>query len=242
MALSNCSCGCGSSVEEDRTVECCVCKKPFLHSCVDVSASEKKSLKKKKGISWCCPNCNSISGDINELKSIILSLKEELLAKERSHTDETVFEELLSEMWDRNNRSQNLIIYNVNEIESNLTNERNKHDITTSQSILKYVSPDINVENLEVQRLGRFNADSERRRPLKVRLNSTQDVHHIIKKTNTLLNSPVFKNIHISLDRTKRQIDYYKKVKAELDKRKNEGETNLKIKYKKGIPTIDALN
>ena len=51
-----------------------------------------------------------------------------------------------------------------------------------------------------------------------------------------------FKNIKISFDRTPRQQEVYKQLKAQLNDRLVKGESNLKIRYFNGTPKIVSLN
>lgn len=242
MPTTTCSCGCETSADDHKMINCCVCKKSYFHLCADFSASEMRTVKSKKGVSYSCRNCNVVSNDINELRSAIISLKDEILSRERSNLSETLFEEILSEISERNNRKQNIILFNVAEKESQNADERKTHDGVTARSILQALPVDVDVERIEVHRLGRFVSGASRHRPIRVRLNSVADVHGVVKNVRHLGTSANFKNIRISLDKTKRQTDYYKKVKAELDARLADGESGLRLKYRGGIPKIETLN
>ena len=44
------------------------------------------------------------------------------------------------------------------------------------------------------------------------------------------------------MDRTPRQLEYFKMIREEFNRRKNAGENNIKIKYVNGIPKITSLN
>lgn len=220
-------------------VDCCVCKKSFIHSCVDLTSTEIRTIKTKKGLSWSCKNCNVLSNDINELKAAILSLKADLQSK---NTNDDMFEMILSELNERNNRKQNVVIFNVLEVDSQDNTQGRDHDLEVVRDVLSAVSNDIGLEHLEVQRIGRRVNNGNHHRPIKVKLNSVKDVHTVIKNTSKLRNSQSYNRVNVSLDRTRRQIDYYKKIKAELNSRVENGATNLRIKYKQGIPTIVSLN
>lgn len=89
------------------------------------------------------------------------------------------------------------------------------------------------VDNIKAVRLGRRNDGKVR--AVKVSLNSREDALKIIRNKIKLRNSKY--NIIIALDQTIMQQNYYKKIKAELDERTNQGE-NLKIKYFNGVPQI----
>lgn len=79
-------------------------------------------------------------------------------------------------------------------------------------------------------------------RPIKITLCEEDIVHNLIRKAKTLRDSNSFKKINISLDRTPRQLEHYKSLKRELNQRISDGETNLKIKYIRGIPKIVSVN
>lgn len=218
---------------------CCVCKNSYFHSCEDYTISELRTMKNKRGASWSCRNCNVVSNDINELRAAILTLKNEILSRERSTTiAESAFEEIINEINDRNNRKQNIVLFNVPEPISQNADERKEHDRTTTLSILRSLPTDVDLEGVQINRVGRFVPNAGRHRPIKVRLNGVRDVHNLIKNARNLKSSNEFKHIHISMDKTKRQNEYYKKVKAELDLRAANGEVGLRIRYDGGVPTI----
>lgn len=60
------------------------------------------------------------------------------------------------------------------------------------------------------------------------------------KWSNGLKTLPEFKSINISADCTKRQIEFYKKVKQKLMEKIISGDEYWKIKYSKGIPRVVA--
>ena len=91
-------------------------------------------------------------------------------------------------------------------------------------------------------RIGKFVATKGTPRPLKVMVNEESVVHDIILKARNLKNTDNYKNINISLDRTPRQIELYRTVKKQFNERIAAGETNLKIKYVRGVPKIVNLN
>lgn len=184
-----------------------------------------------------------LSNDIGELKAAILSLKSEIMNRRSEPVNETVFEELLSELDDRNNRKQNIILYNVSEPDANSHDQRKQQDLQSARSILGNISSSVDLDNINVLRLGRYTDDAtERKRPLRVRLNNVKDVHVLIKRAKNLVNTVAFANIKVSLDKTFRQRAYFNKMKEELRERTRQGESGLAIKYERGIPTIRALN
>lgn len=241
MSKSACCCGCGGNAEEHQLIVCGVCSKSFIHSCVDLTLCELRTIKtKNKCLSWSCRECSSLGNSINALKAAILDLKKEIQTHDIKALNDSVFEDLLHELSDRYDRKQNIIVFKHAEIESQNITERDEHDISTAKSILGSLSAGIDLTRIEVHRLGRYVKNKPR--PLKIKLGNSKDVHAIIKNAKNLKDSATYNHISISYDRTTRQINYYKKIKAELDARVAAGEQNLKIRYKSGVPIIDTLN
>lgn len=147
------------------------------------------------------------------------------------------FEELLTEINERNKRTKNLIIFGVNEQNTNGESTTQKEsDRNTITEILQEVQPDQQFEITNNMRLGRYQINKVR--PIKVCLKNEEQVHKIIKSAKLLKNKPNFGHIAISFDRTKRQIEQYKTIKDELIRRHNLGDTNCRIKYINGNPKI----
>lgn len=242
-----CTC-CSRSYDSLSMLKCGVCKKPFKNTCVDISSSEVRMLNANKGCEWSCVNCRSISGDIKELKSLILQMQNDLQAlrserpPDKHSLSDTDYEELIAELDDRNKRKCNLMLYNVPEQDqSHSVAICAAHDRRKVSEIINALSPELDVENTKISRLGRF--DDSKNRPIKVTLENEVHVNMIIRKAKFLKSHNLYKTISMSLDRTKRQMQYYKKVREELSEKINAGETNCKIKYINGVPKIvSSLN
>lgn len=238
MVLVNCSCGCNTAAEEHKIIDCSVCKKSFNHSCVNLTTTEVRTIKTKKGLTWSCRNCNILSSDINELKEAILGLKKDIASLRKTDVDQSMFEQILADLNDRNNRKQNIILFNVTEIQSDNSTGRGGHDLQVAREVLGTLHAPVNLENIEVHRLGRYSPNAERHRPLRIKLHSEKDVHKIIKNAKRLRENMEHQHIRISLDKTRRQTEYFKTIKKEMDARIAGGNVDLKIKYLQGIPTI----
>ncbi|GJQ70229.1 hypothetical protein Trydic_g22682 [Trypoxylus dichotomus] len=151
MVSIKCSCGCNTtSSETHKFIDCCVCKKIYLHSCAELSITEIRTIKSKKGVSWSCRNCNILSSDINDLKAATLSLRNDLAAREKSAgIDDKAFEELLAELGDRNNRKQNIIMFGVPESDTHDANTRRSQELETVQAVLKALPSGMNTDHIE---------------------------------------------------------------------------------------------
>lgn len=142
----------------------------------------------------------------------------------------TISEEtIISEVFERQLRARNLIIINAPEPDDN-----NSIDDT---NFLKSIFNSLSVDTapLVVSRLGR---KSNNIRPLKVILPESNDIFIVLKNKHKLRDSPVFNSIRICPDRTPMQRNQLRDAIAKLEERKTAGESNLTLKFLKGIPTI----
>ncbi|GJQ67153.1 hypothetical protein Trydic_g8067 [Trypoxylus dichotomus] len=115
-----------------------------------LSIAEIRTIKSKKGVSWSCRNCNILNSDINDLKAAILSLRNDLAAREKSAgIDDKAFEELLAELGDRNNRKQNIIMFGVPESDTHDANTRRSRELETVQAVLKALPSGMNTDHIE---------------------------------------------------------------------------------------------
>lgn len=241
-----CSC-CNRSYDAVGMVKCSICKKLFKNTCVDITANEVRILNMNKGYDWSCLRCREFGNEIKDLKALILKLQDDIQTLKAENNESktvpsgTFFEEIIEEINERNKRQRNLVIFGVTEPDQNLPNEaRENSDKSEVSDLLHVVLPELNTNDIKPIRLGRFATD--RTRPIKIRLDNETDVLKVIRHSNTLKNSRYRNKVFISVDRTPRQLEYYKKIREELNQRKNAGENNIKIKYVNGIPKITSVN
>lgn len=83
--------------------------------------------------------------------------------------------------------------------------------------------------------LGKFDGKI---RPLKISLASASDVFKTLGSSRKLKSDQIFNAVRITSDKTPKQRLYFQNLRKELDKRRSDGESNLTIKYVKGIPSI----
>ncbi|CAI6370015.1 unnamed protein product [Macrosiphum euphorbiae] len=122
-----------------------------------------------------------------------------------------------------------MIIFNVPESDDNTS----ANDSSVIKSIFDSLS--IVMTPTAINRLGR---KSTKPRPLKISLQDASDVFVILKNKHKLRSTPNYCSIRISPDRTQMQRDQLRNVYAKLEERKAAGETDLIVKFLKGIPTI----
>nr|CAI5856162.1 unnamed protein product [Callosobruchus analis] len=151
------------------------------------------------------------------------------------------FEEVLNEIEERNSRKQNIICYGVAENGNVSRQQQEAQDRSEITKVLQFLSPDINT-NVKPIRLGKFDRTNPRPRPIKITLIDQNQVQKCLRNATKLNSSEVFSHIRISVDRTPKQIEFYKKIKTELNRRLANGEANLRIKHIRGVPRIVAEN
>lgn len=189
-----------------------------------------------------------MGNDINSLKAAIIALQEEVKELKTSipvanlPLNNAQFEEIIQEVHERHRRESNIIIFEAAEQPSIIAKgDRVIADRSDVGQILKTLVPNFNSDHISLYRLGRFDPERSRPRPIKVTLNNKEQVQEFIRKAKSLQNYQQFKHISLAFDRTPKQIEYYQQIKKELESRKSNGE-NLKIQYVHGIPKIVTLN
>lgn len=186
----------------------------------------------------------SNQSDIGGLKKAIENLQKDIKDikdnKVTCESENNMFEEVVQEITEREKRKRNLVLFGPTEQHQVAAEERILADKALIADILNTANIPTQNVNLKPIRLGKYTPGKNR--PIKINLESEDHVHLVIKKARELKNMDRFKHISISLDRTPKQIDDYRNVKKIFDERKNNGETNIKIKYINGYPRIIHLN
>lgn len=86
--------------------------------------------------------------------------------------------------------------------------------------------PPFTPNEIVIQRIGKIIVQGKNR-SIRVTLPSAVCVHYVFSVKRSLGD----RNLHISSDQTKQQMEYYKFIKNNLQNRKVEGENNLFIKF-----------
>lgn len=148
-------------------IKCLVCTKIFRHLCVDLTVEELNMLAvEDRGCSWSSINCRQIGNQINDLKSFILSLQEDIKALKtenvgrKASSDEIEFEEVVMELNERNIQKKNIVIFDVSEhSQDEVAENRAEMDKTVVTNIFTTIDSDVQVDNIKPYRLGRFSND-----------------------------------------------------------------------------------
>nr|CAH7722271.1 unnamed protein product [Callosobruchus chinensis]CAH7730167.1 unnamed protein product [Callosobruchus chinensis]CAH7731437.1 unnamed protein product [Callosobruchus chinensis]CAH7734104.1 unnamed protein product [Callosobruchus chinensis]CAH7746682.1 unnamed protein product [Callosobruchus chinensis] len=240
-AKSSCKC-CNQLCDAHLLVTCCVCKERYKHSCVEITTNEVRTLNANKGYDWTCVNCRTIGKDLNDLKALIIQLQSDIQELKTENmrmagSSSVDFEEIISEINERQKRTNNIIIFNIDEPDHSISvREQIEADKVTAVDILNQIVPDLPVASIKPVRLGLFS--NTKTRPVKITFQNTDSTHKILMNANKLKNNAVYSNIRISRDRTKRQMEYYGKVRQELQDRHRAGDTNCRIKFFNDVPKI----
>ncbi|XP_069365626.1 uncharacterized protein [Maniola hyperantus] len=140
-------------------------------------------------------------------------------------------EEIITELNERNLRSRNILVSGIAESTCTDPKERQIHDRNASWSILKTIYTDC-PQPEKVYRIGKYNPDKNRL--IKVCFELPKTALYILRNKSSVKND-VNK---IYPDQTSQQQSYMKHLKEELEARTRNGETNLIIKYVRGVPKI----
>lgn len=141
----------------------------------------------------------------------------------------------MNEINERNRRANNLIFYNVEESESNRSDDRiTYYDDQNINNIISIVLSDISRDipvPLKVIRLSRYQPG--KMRPIQAIFSMTTDVFNIIRNEKKISHLNPHSTINISTDRTPNQRESMKKLREELASRTNDGESGLTIKFQR---------
>ena len=137
-----------------------------------------------------------------------------------------------SEIHDRTERSKNILMYNIPESHADDSRVRVEHDAGFVRNTLSSIN--VTCTNFKAYRIGRL---GDKPRPLKVSLFDPSIVTQCMKNKKQL-SGP----IKIGADLTILQRKQIREAYSELDRRKQNGEDNLRIKYIRGSPKVTVVN
>lgn len=143
-------------------------------------------------------------------------------------------EKIIQEITERNKRENNLIIFNIKEANRSSKQDQINADTVYVNDLMSQLV--INGPISTPVRIGKFDPSNEL--PIRIRLNSTNDVLTAIKNFKKVKSVDQFAQVNMSRDRTPMQMKIFKSVKDELKRRIDSGDKDLKIMYRSGIPTI----
>ena len=183
---------------------------------------------------------DDLEGKVDQCKTTVDSLQNKL--DENKKEVENTMEAKCQEIKEDAQRDFNIIIYGIPEPEGT-AEARQKEDSEKVQKTFEKLLPNQDVPVRKIYRLGKFDeevnkpkagaaeANGARPRPLKVVLYSIQQKDTLLRKIaeNKKSNPNEQNHIQMTSDRSKKERENYRKLKAELDRRTQEGEQNLYI-------------
>lgn len=226
MVCANCK----QNLKDKDIIMCDSCGRAVHRECSDLNASELKvmDLKGKRVLRYYCEDCQSGLKLIPKLLAKVDQLEAELLLmKSQNHHPVLSEEVIVTEIGERQKRASNVMLYNVPE------NTDDIHEVTTISRELTGIN-DLNV--VRAVRVGKPNKNGAR--PIKVTYQNPEVAMMVIKNKRKINKS---RKIFVEPDMTPQQMITMKKLKDELQDRKNKGEKAV-IKYTNGVPHIEHLN
>ena len=138
-------------------------------------------------------------------------------------------QEALDEQRVKESKKLNLIVVNLRESSHTDIKEEKENDKKEVEELIREILPDESIGVYDPIRLGRRNIGN-RPRLLRVSVKDEKAKWSIIKNAHKLnQNNRRQHKIYINPDATQKEREEYKKLKEELERRKAEGETYLKI-------------
>ena len=109
----------------------------------------------------------------------------------------------MSELQERKNRENNIVIYGVSEIESRSREERTQHDLTQTVEILSNCKTTVEKEEIKkIIRLGKYDKD-KKNRPILLTLQDSEKKGDIFKGAINLKDTEKWQNVRLANDLTR---------------------------------------
>ncbi|PZC78580.1 hypothetical protein B5X24_HaOG202039 [Helicoverpa armigera] len=144
------------------------------------------------------------------------------------------YEHLILEMKERCEREHNIVIVGIPEITDQNSIARQKHDNEEVIKITKMLVEDCPIP-IKCLRLGKYSPTKNR--AIKVQFNNNNTPKQLLQNKSKLPD-----NMRLFSDQTPSQRKYLLSLRDEMNKRIENGEKDLTIKYVKGVPSITKIN
>lgn len=168
-----------------------------------------------------------------ELRSELSEVRQQMSAGKGSHspqaTDRNLDNGILSEVFQRQSRMNNLMIFNMRL-------EEGTPELAQISSMLS-VAASRQIEPSNMVKVGQPNRNGHK--PIKVVLSNNSDVSAVLKNRKKIIENH---QIYIEADLSPAQLKQLRDTKEELQNRRAGGEDNLVLRYVNGVPTISTKN
>ncbi|CAK1603884.1 unnamed protein product [Parnassius mnemosyne] len=226
--------------DKKTSVTCDSCKILLCGECHGLSPTEVRVLELKtvaRIMTFLCSDCKSAMTQLPMIMKKLNELSEEV-KQLRMRQSMLATESAIQEMTERANRANNLIIYDVPESTSDIVDKRKEDGVGECVAIINTITNKVNCNGIKVFRLGAPKKHAGAKpRPLKAILHTKSDALEVLRHRNKLSEPS-----NITSDLTPLQREYLKYLREKLNKRINDGETDITIKYIRGHPTIVKTN
>lgn len=171
-----------------------------------------------------------IEDKVHKLERENAQLRADVVALRASADDD--FGNVVAELEERRLRESNVLNFSIPESSAVDVQRRINDDISAVNNIFQTL--EISVVPRKVVRLGKRSPNKIR--PLKVVLGNKTEAQTVLKSNAKVTD----RRMHFRSDKTPFEMAYFKKKKAELIKRTEDGATGLSIKYRRGVPYISS--
>jgi len=254
----DCYCGqCKKQIgKKGKSIACDRCEAWYHLGCADMLSEEFKFLHRSQNnnIKWFCRSCTPVSTDkssdndlfakqetkLNQVLAMVRELKaqnEEILKKLNEEKLDLLVKAHVQEQIDTKNereeRKNNIIIFNLDECEEDGIEKERKHDKREVGKLFGKICPEVEVKEIREEnfvRLGRKantkvgSGVQKKNRPIKVVLPEEQSKGKILKKAKNLRGLAEYSKVGIAPDKTMKERMEDKKLRTELKTRKQNNE------------------
>ena len=216
---------------DDLQWRCIKCKKEFemMKSRMEELKEENKILQEK--LSVLEDKFDSLKEEIKN--EIVIEIGNKIVDEVKKTVSESL--RVVKDTEDKKNRESNIIMYNVKESTKPNGKDREKDDQDIYTKVYEHcVKGEKKADIEKIVRLGKVvrSSDEETRtRPLLIKFKNVSDKWKLLKNARNMKNAPeVCKKVIIAPDLTKEERERDRNLRAELKRRKENGEVNLVIK------------
>lgn len=251
---SNNSCpSCSSLIGTTAAVQCDGCKSPMHVSCTDISPefAARLTRSKSRSVKVYCSPCIAGEDRIQKLSNMLDGFKAymddkfaalEAMFNARAACDSPSLENVVSEAMERIKRANNVVIHNLPEpLLANSSTSQPTSDFDRVCELTRQIQGGQNIVPTSVKRVGK--EKNGRPRIIIAKFDSPETARKVLRNKDRIKQSRrEFSSISITDDKTLAQQDYLQKLRSELKRRTDSGESDLTIKYVKGVPSIITNN
>ena len=229
-----------------KFIKCDFCKNQYCFKCSKLKQTLFNEIGKEESILWTCSHCRIAMPGVNQMMTSIRNLEMKVgeiqnqikNQTELPKTDKDLIRQVIREEKEEEveieQRKFNIIVHKLPESKQGTVEDRKKDDSETVQSLIsEALHVDVEVEN--AFRLGHFNREDQRTRPVRFSVHDMDGKRKVLNASKNLKNVEGYSNIYFTpyLTRSQREIAF--KLREERRRRIGAGEKNLVIRRGKII-------